>query len=45
VAIHSSGRTIFSLIHIEGITLSAGEEVDEVAGGARRLDYWAGFVG
>jgi hypothetical protein len=32
--IHSSGQTIFSLIHIEGITLGAGEEVDEVAGGA-----------
>jgi hypothetical protein len=34
VAIHSSGQTIFSLAHIEGITLGAGEEVDEVAGGA-----------
>ena len=34
VAIHSSGQTIFNLAHIEGITLSAGEEVDEVAGGA-----------
>ena len=34
VAIHSSGQTIFSLTHIEGITLGAGEEVDEVAGGA-----------
>ena len=34
VAIHSSGQTISSLAHIEGITLSAGEEVDEVAGGA-----------
>ena len=34
VAIHSSGQTIFSLIHTEGITLGAGEEVDEVAGGA-----------
>ena len=32
--IHSSGQTVFSLPHIEGITLSAGEEVDEVAGGA-----------
>ena len=32
--IHSSGQTVFSLSHIEGITLSAGEEVDEVAGGA-----------
>ena len=26
--------TISSLAHIEGITLSAGEEVDEVTGGA-----------
>ena len=34
VAVHSSGQTISSLAHIEGITLSAGEEVDEVAGGA-----------
>ena len=33
-AIHSSGQTISSLAHIEGITLSAGEEVDEVAGRA-----------
>ena len=33
MAIHSSGQTIFSLSHIEGITLGAGEEVDEVAGG------------
>ena len=30
MAIHSSGQTIFSLAHIEGITLGAGE----VAGGA-----------
>ena len=29
--IHSSRRTVFSFLHIEGITLSAGEEV---AGGA-----------
>ena len=34
MAIHASGQTIFSLAHIEGITLGAGEEVDEVAGGA-----------
>ena len=34
MAIHSSGRTIFSLAHIEGMTVGAGEEVDEVAGGA-----------
>ena len=32
-AIHSSGQTISSLAHIEGITLSAGVEVHEVAGG------------
>ena len=34
LSIHSSGQTISSLAHIEGITLGAGEEVDEVAGGA-----------
>ena len=28
----------FSLAHIEGITLGAGEEVDEVAGGASGVD-------
>ena len=38
VAIHSSGQTIFSLAHIEGITLGAGEEVDVVAGGADGMD-------
>ena len=27
-------QVIFSLSHIEGITLEAGEEVDDVAGGA-----------
>ena len=32
VAIHSSGQAIFSLTHIQGFTLGAGEEVDEVAG-------------
>ena len=32
--IHSSGQTDFGFTHIEGITLGAGEEVDEVAGGA-----------
>ena len=26
-AIHSSGQTVFSLSHTEGITLGAGEEV------------------
>ena len=34
MAIHFSGQTIFSLAHIEGITLGAGEEVDDVVGGA-----------
>ena len=35
VTIHSSRQTIFSFPHIEGIiTLRAGEEVDEVPGGA-----------
>ena len=38
LAIHSSGQTISSLAHIEGITLGAGEEVDEVAGGAGGVD-------
>ena len=33
MAIHSSGQTVFSLC-LEGITMSAGEEVDLVAGGA-----------
>ena len=29
--IHSNGHTVFSLLHIEGITLGASKEVDEVA--------------
>ena len=29
-----SGQTVFNFIHIEGITLSAGDEVEEAAGGA-----------
>ena len=33
VTIHSSGQTVFSFTHIEGITLGAGEEENEVAGG------------
>ena len=37
MAIHSNGQTVFSLSHIEGITLGAGEEVDEVAGGASNM--------
>ena len=32
--IHSSGQTVFSFPHIEDITLDAGVELDEVAGGA-----------
>ena len=32
--IHSSGQTVFSHSHIERITMGAGEDVDEVAGGA-----------
>ena len=31
MVIHSSVQTIFSFIHIEGITLGTGEEVVEVA--------------
>ena len=38
MAIHSGGQTIFSFSHIEGITLGAGEEVDEFAGGASGMD-------
>ena len=34
MVIHSNGQNVFSLPRIEGITLYAGEEVDEVAGGA-----------
>ena len=34
VAIHSSGQSVFSFSHIEGITLGADKEVDEVAAGA-----------
>ena len=38
MAIHSSGQTISSLAHIEGITLGTGEEVDVVAGGVGGMD-------
>jgi hypothetical protein len=34
VAIHSSKKAVYSLTHIEGITLGEDEEVDEVTGGA-----------
>ena len=37
MAIHSIGKTIFGVTHIEGITLGASEEVDEVAGGASAM--------
>jgi hypothetical protein len=37
VAVHSSGQTVFRLTHVERITLSAGEEIDEVAGGANAM--------
>ena len=33
VAIHSSGQLIFGFTYIKGITLGAGKEVGEVAGG------------
>ena len=36
MAIYSSGQTIFSLAHVERITLGAGEEV-EVAGGTSSM--------
>ena len=41
--IRFSGQTVFSLSHIEGITLGAGEEVDEFAGGASGMG-WIGLV-
>jgi hypothetical protein len=34
VTIHCSGPTFFGFIHIEDIIMGAGEEIDEVAGGA-----------
>ena len=37
VTIYTSGQTVFNLSHIEGITLGAGEEVDEIAGGASAM--------
>jgi hypothetical protein len=38
VVIHSNGWTVFSLSHIEGFTLGAGEKVDEVTGEASAMD-------
>ena len=37
MAVHSSGQTIFSFTHKEGITLDTDEEEDEVAGGASSI--------
>ena len=37
--IHSSGQTVFSLSHIEGITLGAVEAVDKDAGVLTSLCY------
>ena len=37
MVIHSSGQTIFSLDNIEGITLGAGKEVNEVARGGNGI--------
>ena len=33
MTIHSNGQTVFGFSYIEGITLGADEELDEVAGG------------
>ena len=38
MTIYSSGQTVFSFSHIEGITMDAGEEVDEVDGRASGMD-------
>ena len=46
MAIYSSVQIVLSFPHKEGITLGAGEEVDEVAGGASGMDVdWIGEVG
>ena len=37
MAIHSSRQAIFSFNHTEGITLQAGEEVDEVSRGTSSI--------
>ena len=37
MAFFSSGQTAFSFSHKEDITLSAGEEVDKIAGRARSV--------
>ena len=38
MAIHSIGQTVFSLSHIEGITLGEGEDIDNFPGGAGGWD-------
>ena len=46
MAIDSSAQTTFGFPHIKGIILNAGEEVDEVAGGASGMGGdWKGEVG
>ena len=46
MAIHSSGQTVFSLTHIEGITVDADEVVDEVGWSSKwhgcGWDRWVG---
>ena len=37
MGIHSSGQTVFGFPDIEGITVGAGKELNEVAGGASVL--------
>ena len=46
MTIHFSEQTILSFTHVESITLGAGEEVDEVAGGSNSIDVVReGYVG
>ena len=45
MAIHCCAQTVFSFSHIEDITLSAGEELYEVVGGANSMGVvWIGEV-
>ena len=37
VVIHFSRQAVFSFLHIEGITLGSGKEIDEVARGANSM--------
>ena len=39
MTINSSGQTVFSFSHIEGITLGLGEEIGEVAERASFIQY------